>query len=355
MPHRPPMRAALAALTVLALSPAAFGGPADSANSGTVSVLAGGEYLGLRDEFGPLAAFNRPIGLAIDTQGNLYVGDSSNAAVRFIDKSGNVRTLAGDAPGFADGRNDGARFRYPAGVAVGPQGQVYVADTGNHRIRQVTHHKFSHDGEVVTFAGSRQGDDDGRGTAAEFNAPKGVAVDAHGTVYVADSGNHLIRRISPQGVVTTLAGSSLGFADGAGATAKFAHPSGIAVDSRGVVYVADTNNHRIRKITPDGTVSTLAGTGLWGLADGPAARAQFAEPAGVAVDGAGNVYVADTGNNRIRLVTSAGQVSTLAGAKAEQSAPGRLRDFDKPIGIAVDSDGTVYVADSEHHAIRKIQ
>ena len=254
------------------------------------------------------------------------------------ENQGVVTTLAGSgAYGFADGTGDAAQFSGPYGVAVDPSGTVYVADTYNRRIR-----KISPEGMATTLAGSgTYGFADGTGEVAQFGTPHGVAVDSSGIVYVADSNR--IRKITPAGVVTTLAGSGTGgSADGTGAAAQFDGPIGVAVDSAGTVYVADSN--RIRKITPAGVVTTMAGS-TRGLADGTGSAAQFYAPRGVAVDSSGTVYVADAGNNRVRKITSAGVVTTLAGSVAAA--------HEGPSGVAVDSAGAVYAADK--NLIRKIQ
>ena len=196
-----------------------------------------------------------------------------------------VSTLAGtDTNGFVDATGAAARFDWPRGVAMDAAGNVYVADYNNNRIRKV-----SPTGVVTTLAGTNSGFADGTGAAAQFNGPIGVAVDSNGIIYVADYNNHRIRKVTPAGVVTTLAGtnSSYGnsYADGTGAAAKFYNPSGVAVDASGNVYVADEFNDRIRKVTPTGVVTTLAGTN-GGFADGPGATARFTSPRGVAVDAA---------------------------------------------------------------------
>jgi sugar lactone lactonase YvrE len=182
-----------------------------------------------------------------------------------------------------------------------------------------------------------------------------VAVDADDNVYVADTTNHKIRKITPAGVVTTLAGAgTIGSADGASGVAQFFGPNAVAVDSAGNVYVADTNNNRIRKVTPAGVVSTLAGS-TFGFADGTGAAAKFNEPFGVAVDGAGNVYVADSQNFRVRKVTPAGVVTTLAGAANDfADGVGTSARFSLVYGIAIDTAGTIYVADG-NHVVRRIK
>ncbi len=198
---------------------------------------------------------------------------------------------------------------------------------------------------------------EGAAAQARFADPYGLARGRDGTLYIADAGdNNRIRRLTPAGQVDTVAGGIEGFRDGQGAAAAFHTPSGLAIDSRGTLYVADTGNHAIRSIAPDGTVRTLAGTGAPGDRDGPAAQAQFNGPLAVAVDGQGRVYVADTYNDRIRLITPDGQVSTLAGGERPGFADGvgRAARFDTPCGLALDAQGTLWVADTRNHAIRRV-
>ena len=296
-----------------------------------VSTLAGG---------GNPAEFNGPYGVAVDASGNVYVTDKFNHRIRKITSEGDVSTLAGGSTP--------AQFNGPIGVAVDSSDNVYVADQSNHRIRKITS-----GGEVSTLAGG--------GNPAEFNWPTDVAVDSSGNVYVADMANYRIRKIAPVaegGVsVSTLAGTGTqGYQDGDDTEAKFDQPTGVAVDAKGIVYVADFSNNRIRKITSGGEVDTLAGTGTAGSKDGAGTSAQFNEPTGVALDAEGNVYVADFSNNRIRKITSGGEVDTLAGTGTAGSADGddTAAQFYTPTGVAVDSSGNVYVADSDNHLIRKI-
>ena len=281
----------------------------------------------------------------------MYVADQVNNRIRKITTSGVVSTLAGSSQGYADGTGTSAQFDNPFGVAVDGAGNVYVADYNNHSIRKITT-----SGVVSTLAGSgTSGYADGTGTSAQFNSPIGVAVDGAGNVYVADENNHRIRKITTSGVVSTLAGSTSGYTDGTGTSAQFKYPNGVAVDGAGNVYVADLSNHRIRKITASGVVSTLAGSAS-GYADGTGTSAQFSYPTGVAVDGAGNVYVADRNNHGIRKITASGVVSTLAGGgKAGYTdGTGTSAKFKYPSGVAVDGAGNVYVGDYFNHRIRKI-
>ncbi len=287
---------------------------ADTANNtlrridpnGRVSTLAGlARTHGSRDGFQTAARFWGPFGVADDTNGNIYVADTGNNTLRKVDAEGHVTTFAGVAgkPGAKDGVASAAGFRNPWGLALGPRGNLFVADGSNHAIRRINSL-----GEVHTLAGQPgiSGSLDGFGDNAEFNNPSAVAVDVIGNVYVADSGNHTIRKISPSRVVTTLAGRAghAGYADGVGDAARFWNPQGIAVDAAGTIYVADTGNNVIRKITPTGRVSTIAGAaGLAGMADGVAAQARFDAPSGMAVDAQGNLYVADANNQVIRKIT----------------------------------------------------
>ena len=324
---------------------------------GRVSTLVGGGG-GYADGTGAAAQFSGTRGVAVDGSGNMYVADQSNNRIRkIVVATGVVTTLAGSGTlGNADGTGVAAQFNYPNGVAVDGSGNVYVSDQSNHRIRKIV----VATGVVTTLAGSTSGNADGTGVAAQFNYPMGVAVDGSGNVYVADQNNNRIRKIVvATGVVTTLAGNSAqGNADGTGAAAQFSSPNGVAVDGSGNVYVADLNNNRIRKIVvATGVVTTLAGSSTAGSGDGTGAAAQFNSPRGVAVDGSGNVYVAEQSNTHIRkIVVATGVVSTLAGSTSGYTdGTGAVAQFSNPSGVAVDGSGTVYVADTNNNRIRVVK
>jgi sugar lactone lactonase YvrE len=259
-----------------------------------------GSTQGYLDGTGTAAKFDRPYGITVDGSGNLYVADTDNHRIRKIDiATGVVTTLAGSTQGYADGAGTAAQFSAPSGIAAVGSGNLYVADAGNHRIRKIVIDTR----EVTTLAGSSQGFANGTGTAAQFFNPFGIATDG-GNLYVTDRNNHRIRKIViDTGVVTTFAGSTQGYADGTSPAAKFFAPSGIAIDGSGNLYVADLSNHRIRKIViATLEVTTLAGSSQ-GFADGTGTAAKFYNPYGVAADGSGNLYVAEIGNHRIRKIT----------------------------------------------------
>jgi len=305
--------------------------------AGVVTTIAGAVgVFGSADGLGLAARFREVSGLASDASGNLYTADSVDCTVRKITAAGAVTTLAGLGLDYTVGSTDGpgatARFSDLGSNAVGPGGEVYAADPLNATIRKV-----SPAGVVSTLAGSagNSGSVNGTGGAARFYIPSGVTVDRTGTIYVADSGNNLIRKITPAGDVTTLAGTpeDFGSADGTGAAAGFFYPYAITTDAAGMIYVTELGNYTIRKITPAGAVTTLAGlAGAPGSADGPGSTARFRSPESIAVDAAGNVYVADIGNNAIRKITPSGLVTTLA---ATVGVTGRL---------TVDPAGNIFVA-----------
>lgn len=324
----------------------------------TVSTLAGDGHRGYRDGPAAQARFSTLSGVAVDRQGDIYLVELHGNRVRRITPDGMVSTLAGTgAPGYADGPGSTAQFSGPESLDVDDQGNVYVADSANHCIRVIRP-----DGTVSTLAGDGEaGYRDGPATQAQFHYPTDVAVDTAGVVYVADAGNNRIRAISLEGIVTTLAGSGeRGFKDGLPDQAQFDGPYRITVDVGGNVYVADAivaerrGNHAIRRIAPDGAVTTVAGTGKPGLADG--AEAGFYFPKGVAVDEAGNVYVTDSSTERIRVITPQGMVYTLAGSGTTGHADGAGPEaaFFWLSGMALDGAGRLYVTEAFSNRIRVI-
>ena len=335
------------------------------AADGTVTTFAGSTAGGAADGTGTAARFSKPTGLGFDNSGNLYVTDYSNQLIRKITPAGVVTTVAGDATVSGDDDGTGytltpvvfALFSGPTSTTVDAAGNIYVTDTRNNNIRQITSA-----GTVTTLAGNYNsvGVTDGTGVAAYFNNPTGIAADAAGNVYVADTNNQTIRKITHSGVVTTLAGTAgtVGQADGTGTAATFNFPSDVALDAAGNLYVSDYLNHTIRKITSGGVVTTLAGTaGTKGHADGTGTGATFNHPRSLAVDGSGNIYVADTGNHTVRKITPAGVVSTLAGTAGtigHADGTGAAASFNGLAGVAVDSSGTIFVADTVNSTIRQI-
>jgi sugar lactone lactonase YvrE len=298
-----------------------------------------------------------PTAVALASNGDLYTGLLLQKQIVRI-SAGAFSPFAGTAwvQGSADGTGTAATFFVPRGIAFDPAGNLYVTDAQAHVVRKITPA-----GAVTTFAGqaSAPGYADGTGAVAKFNTPFGVATDSAGNVYVADLLNSVIRKITPAGVVTTFAGlaGSGGEVDGVGAAARFAAPAGIAVDGGGNVYVSDLAGQTIRKILPNGTVSTLAGlANTVGIVDGTGTAARFTQPNSLAVDAGGNLFVASN-NGTIRKVTSTGVVTTIAGqagAVGFEDGTGNAARFATPSSVAVDGSGNVYVADLGNHAIRKI-
>jgi hypothetical protein len=280
-----------------------------------ISTLAGNALSqGSTDGGAATAKFNEPNGLVLNTDNSLLLADTSNAALRQISTIGTVTTFAGTSgsKGSTDATGTAARFSAPVGLTRDGLSNYYIADQTNHTIR-----KISFSGLVTTLAGTagQSGSVDGTGAAARFNLPTGITCNAQGDLYVSDLGSHLIRKITAAGVVTTLAGqvNVSGSSDGSGTAARFFKPAGLAIDSVGNVYVADMGNSTLRKISANGVVSTLAGLPtIDGLMDGAGSNAWFAEPQGLTLDSVGNIYVADTANAVLRKVTPEGLVTTLA-------------------------------------------
>lgn len=295
-----------------------------------------------------------PNEIAVDASGSLYFTDREAHTVRKVDGNGFVRTLAGRSgtAGFADGRGSDALFNLPTGIAVDRLGNVFVADTNNNRIRKITPA-----GVVTTFAGDAQGNVDGIGAAARFALPNGLAIDSVDNLYCTDGANHTIRKITPGAEVTLVAGlaRSSGHLDGAGVGARFNTPTGIAVDRTGMLYVADTNNHVIRRVAPDGVVTTLVGEpGISAVIDGAVAIARLASPRRLALDAFGNVFIAS--GSSVRRLTPAGVVDTPVGSGSLsdfRDGVGSSSRFSPITGIAVDGLGDLYLADSSNALIRK--
>ncbi|MFN6018357.1 MAG: choice-of-anchor D domain-containing protein [Verrucomicrobiota bacterium] len=323
-----------------------------------ITTMAGLGNMGSIDGLGNNATFSFPNGISVDKNGNVYVADKGNNKIRKITPTGFVSIFAGSGSrGSKDGPALSATFDAPHAVAVDKNHNIYVADTNNHKIRKITP-----DGIVSTLAGSGfYGSIDGLAAKSTFAAPEGVAVDSNGNIYVADTKSQKIRKITPSGMVTTLAGSgAASYNDGRGRNAKFNEPKSIATDRFGNLYVTDYNNHAVRKISSAGVVTTLAGRAPSSVnfppyQDGQGISARFFNPHGISVDIEGNVYVTDTGNQRIRSITSKGVVSTLAGSTSTGSkdGPGNQARFNNPLGIAVDGKKNLYISDSYNHKIRK--
>jgi len=317
-----------------------------------VSTIAGSRDPAWADGLGPMASFRGPLGIACDSDGLLFVADSDNRRIRRI-KVGHVTTVAGTgALGCTDGA--AATFSDPTGVCIGADGAIYVCDAGSHTIRKV-----NSQGVVVTIAGSgRAGHADGQGTAAAFSYPYGIAAAADGTLLVADSCNHCIRRVTADGMVTTLAGRCIqGCTDGNGTRAAFNYPVGIAVDrNSGMAYVADRSNHRVRSVDRFGAVRTIAGNGMQGFADGPGNKAQFEWPHSVTVDSTGSVYVSDTFTFNIRRISKDGTVRRVCrgGGDAVKMGDRQLATGLKSIAMDSKRDDVIYVTDQANHCVQRI-
>jgi sugar lactone lactonase YvrE len=313
-----------------------------------------GQCAGSQDGTGGAARFNGPQGIAADAAGNLYVAESASATVRKISPDGVVTTLAGTrgALGYADGTGAAARFNDPSRLVADGNGNVYVTDSGNSVIRRV-----APDGTTTTIAGDGTcGSADGKGTAARFCKPRGIALDRLGNVWVADTGNHMLRRIDAGGNVTTVAGSPgvCGSRDGNGGQAQFCEPQDVGVDNWNNVYVVDTGNSTVRMVNDKGVVSTLAGQpGRCDAVDGSPGVSRLCAPSGIAVDG-NDLYIADTGNSTIRRINLDNVTSTVAGVPGHAgialgALPGSL---DRPIGVALAPDRSIAL--TTHNLVVKL-
>ena len=344
---------------------------------GTLTILAGNGIQWFSGDGGPAtsASLALPEGVAVDGAGNVYIADEENHNVRKVSPDGTITTVAGTGipTGFIDGEGGdpaddlgdggpatGASLSQPNGLAVDGAGNLYIADEENHRIRKVTT-----SGIITTIAGTGQkgfAGDSGLAISAQLEQPAGVAVDAAGNIYIADSVNQRIRKVGLDGIMTTVAGNGMvafGGDGGPAVDASLNFPEGVAVDGSGNLYIADTQNHRIRQVSLGGTITTVAGTGTASFAGdgGPAVAAALNFPTTVAVGAASSLYIADFSNGRVRRV-SAGTISTLAGnglfKYGGDGAAATSAFLDQPLGVAADSDGNFYIADTENHRIRKV-
>ena len=329
-------------------------------SDGNIGTVAGGGDL---DDGNPatLALLDSPIDVAIASDGTLYIAEA--ARIRIVGADRTISTLAGrglDTLGDF-GTATSAQLAEPSSVAIGPDGAIYLADSASHRVRRV-----GTDGVISTVAGTGAIGYSGDGAAAvnaRLNSPDGVAVGADGSVFIADTGNQAIRRVGPDGTIATAAGNgTYGYSgDGGAATnAQLQYPSGVAVVADGTLYIADTFNHRVRRVGPDGNISTVAGTGKAGFSGdgGAASSAQLAFPRGVAVGANGNLYIADTNNHRIRVVTPNGKITTFAGTGLAgfggDGSAATSSSLWLPGGVATGVDGSVYIADTYNERIRRV-
>ncbi len=334
-------------------------------NVGIVSTAAGNGIASYSGDSGPAIAaqLNRPANMALDAIGNLYVADSGNNRVRKISPGGAIATVAGN--GIAGYSGDGgsatsAMLNNPEGLATDADGNLYIADTGNNRIR-----KLLPGGTIITIAGNGNASFFGDGApanSASLHAPQGLFNAGGGYIYIADTGNQRIRELQPDGTIVTVAGNGGRGSAGDGGPAVSAQlnmPAGVTFDAAGNMYIADQGNNKVRIVSSGGTIATFAGAATFALGDGgPAAGAQLSAPASVAVDAAGNVYIADSGHDRIRVVAS-GVINTLAGTGvccyAGDGGPASAAQVDAPWGLTLDASGRLFVADSGNNAIRLIQ
>ncbi|TNE47515.1 MAG: hypothetical protein EP343_19265 [Deltaproteobacteria bacterium] len=319
-----------------------------------VYTLAGTGQKGYKEGPGAQAQFDAPSGLVVTSKGIVFIADTINQRIRMIDRLGVVSTYAGTGdPGSKDGFRTEAQFFNPGAIALGPNDSLYIADTVNHTIR-----KIDPQGNVTTLAGSQLGLRNGKGSAARFYFPSSLAVSPKGVVFVADTLNHAIRKVTPDGTVTTMAGNGdPGWKNGTGAVARFNMPIGIAMGFQGSLLIADSVNNMIRRLELNGTVTTVAGEGNRGFRDGIATYARFYQPPGVTTDSKGNIYVADAANQRIRKIAPDGTVTTLAGNGRQGSKDGLTSQAELfgPTGIFMGPQNRLYFTDFNSHTIRVLQ
>ncbi|WP_078897107.1 NHL repeat-containing protein [Streptomyces rimosus] len=335
-------------------------------SDGVIATVAGTGAAGYLSDGGPapLTKLHLPLGLAVDKQGNLYIADRYNHRVRKVTPDGIITTIAGN--GQAGYVSDGGpaiatKLNEPIDVDVDDAGNVYIADGANHRVRKVTPA-----GTITTVAGTGEGgyvSDGGPAIATKINYPHGIAVDREENLYFSEWSNHRVRKVTPTGTITTIAGNGqAGYvSDGGPATStKLYHPSGLTVDSEGNLYIADFLNHRVRKVTPVGIITTVAGNGTPGyISDGgPATATSISHAHGLALDAAGNLYIGDSGNHRVRRVSASGTITTVAGngiaGYIDDGGPAAATRLYNPVGVALDAAGNLYIGDYGNHRVRGV-
>ncbi|MGA5895272.1 RICIN domain-containing protein [Streptomyces venetus] len=338
----------------------------DERSAPPISTVAGTGVAGFKgdNEAAVAAQLNRPYGIAVDSAGTLYFSDYNNHRVRKITTDGKISTVAGTGVAGFSGDNGpaaSAQLNSPRELAVDRAGAVYITDAGNHRVRKITA-----DGKISTVAGTGTAGfsgDGGPATAARLNYPLGVAVDSAGALYISDHVNCRVRKVATDGMISTVAGTGVAGYNGDGGpavSAQMKRPYAVAVDGAGDLYVTDAENHRVRKVAAAGEISTVAGTGTAGFGGdgGPATAARLNFPLGVVVDSAGALYISDYNNHRVRKVTAAGEISTVAGTGSAgfggDDGPAAAAQLNYPFGLGVDCVDTLYIADHVNHRVRKV-
>lgn len=336
-----------------------------AAQAQTISTIAGNGTSGFSGDgtSATIAQLNSPAGVAVDGSGNVYIADQNNARIRKVNSSGIISTFAGTGIGLSTGDGGAATaadIGNPGGVATDGLGNVYIVDVTNHCVRKV-----NTSGTISTIAGTGTAGYNGDGinaTTAQLNYPSNVAIDGSGNVYIADGNNHRIRKINSSGIISTFAGSgSSGLGNGGPATAAQLYiPFGVAVDGSGNVYISDVaaGNNLVRKVNTSGIINAFAGTGTSGFSgDGGAATAAEISPNGISVDGSSNVYIAD-GLGHIRKVNSAGIISSVAGNGTNgyigDGMAATASELNNPNDVKVDGSGNLYIADFTNNRIRKV-